>query len=201
MRPSLSSCLLALLTVVAIALLEQSAAPVNADELSPDLAAARTALDKYHDPFTAIREGYLSTVGCVAFTTASTMNGMPYPVGGMGVHFINFSLVGPTLDPTKPQVLIYEPMADGTLKLAAAEWFMPYKAGMKPPQLFGHQFYGPMMGHYPVMPKELVHYDLHVWLWKTNPAGMFVPTNPDIKCPATGYTFAQSTPDMPAPMP
>jgi len=40
------------------------------------------------------------------------------------------------------------------------------------------------------------HYDLHVWLWKENPAGMFSPTNPNIRCPKTGYSFAEKTPDI-----
>ena len=36
----------------------------------------------------------------------------------------NMGNVGPKLDPAKPQVLIYEPTGD-TLRLVAAEWFMP----------------------------------------------------------------------------
>ena len=172
-------------------------APSHADQLSPDMQASRSALEKYQDPFTAIREGYLSTIGCVEFIKSGTLNGMPYPAGGMGVHLINMSLVGPKLDPAHPQVLIYEPTAGNRLQLAAAEWFMPYKAGMQPPQIFGHKFYGPMMGHYPVMPKQFVHYDLHVWLWKHNDAGVFSPTNPAVKCPPTGYAFRMMTPDMP----
>ena len=50
---------------------------------------------------------------------------MSYKPGGMGVHFLNTALIGPTLDPTKPQVLIYEPVADNKLQLVAAEWFSP----------------------------------------------------------------------------
>lgn len=173
--------------------------PTQVNELSPQMLSARAALEKYQDPFTAIREGYFSTVGCVSFTTASTMNGMPYPAGAMGVHFINMKNVGPTLDPTRPQVLLYAPTADGKLQLAGAEWFMPYQKGMKAPTLFGHKFYGPMMGHWPVMPKELVHYDLHVWLWKHNPSGVFSPTNAAVHCPSTGYNFANTTPDMAMP--
>jgi hypothetical protein len=181
------------------ALLRQASLPARADELTPQMLAARTALEKYQDPFTAIREGFFSTVGCVSFTTASTMNGMPYPAGAMGVHFINMQNVGPKLDPARPQVLLYAPTSDGKLKLAGAEWFMPYQKGMKAPILFGHKFYGPMMGHWPVMPKELVHYDLHVWLWAHNPNGEFSPTNSAMKCPSTGYNFANSTPDMAMP--
>lgn len=186
-----------MVVVIAAAWASQALAAANSAQLPADLQAARATLEKYQDPVTAIREGYLSTIGCVAFTTTGTMNGMPYPAGGMGVHLLNMAMVGPKLDPAHPQVLIYAPQADGKLQLAAAEWFMPYKKGMTPPEMFGHKFYGPMMGHYPVMPKELVHYDLHVWLWKHNPAGVFSPTNPDLKCPAGPYTFTFAHPDMP----
>ena len=37
-------------------------------------------------------------------------------------------------------------------------------------------FDGPMLGHEPGMP---IHYDLHAWLWKQNPSGMFARWNPD----------------------
>jgi hypothetical protein len=29
-----------------------------------------------------------------------------------------------------------------------------------------------MVGHVPLMPEGLHHYDLHVWLWKANPLGV-----------------------------
>jgi hypothetical protein len=182
-----------------LALLGPAPTARAADALSPDLQAAKAGLEKYTDPIVAIRDGYYSTIACVRFTKSGTMNGMPYPAGGMGVHLLNMQLVGPKLDPARPQVLIYEPTANGKLQLAAAEWFMPYKKGMVAPEMFGHKFYGPMMGHYPVMPKELVHYDLHVWLWKNNPSGVFAPTNSDLKCPDTGYTITYTQPDMPMP--
>ena len=119
---------------------------------------------------------------------------MKYVPGGMGVHFLNGQLLGPNLDPAKPQVLIYEPV-NGKLKLAAAEWFMPEQvAGGKAPAIFGQTLYGPMDGHQPIMPKELRHYDLHVWLWKTNPKGVFTSTNAAVKCPPSDpYTFQEGT--------
>jgi hypothetical protein len=46
------------------------------------------------------------------------------------------------------------------------------------------------------MPTALEHYDLHVWLWKKNPAGLFSPTNPDIKCPSGKYSFSEPTPKL-----
>jgi hypothetical protein len=197
MRLASVSFVSALVVCLAVALSGQSVAPVSADEMTSQLQASKAAIEKYQDPFAAVRDGYLSTVGCVAFTTSGSMNGMPYPAGAMGVHFVNFALVG-KLDPTKPQVLLYIPTSDGKLKLAGAEWFVPYSKGMKAPELFGHKFYGPMYGHYPVMPKSLVHYDLHVWLFSQNPNGMFAPTNSSFSCPSSGYNFVYTKPDMPA---
>jgi hypothetical protein len=114
----------------------------------------------------------------------------------MGVHFLNLQLMGSPLDPAKPQVLIYEP--DGTkLRLVAAEWFVPVGASAaSPPAIFGKQLEGPMEGHHPLMPEGLHHYDLHVWLWKTNPAGIFSATNPSVKCPKGAYSFAERAPKL-----
>jgi hypothetical protein len=90
----------------------------------------------------------------------------------MGVHFINEQLVGPVLDPMKPQILLYEPDAGGKLRLTGAEWFVPLAIAKERPKLFNQDFVGPMEGHEPVMPAEVEHYDLHVWLFKENPEGI-----------------------------
>ncbi len=102
----------------------QMAKPASAPKLSPQLDSVRTLLDKYQDPVAAVRDGYLSTLVCVDFPKGAAEGTMQYGPGGMGVHFLNMGNVGPTLDPAKPQVLIYERDGD-KLKLAAAEWFMP----------------------------------------------------------------------------
>jgi hypothetical protein len=69
------------------------------------------------------------------------------------------------------------------LKLVALEWFVPLAANPTArPVLFGQEFQGPMEGHEPVLPKAFTHYDLHVWLFKENPLGMFATTNPDVNC-------------------
>jgi hypothetical protein len=47
------------------------------------------------------------------------------------------------------------------------------------PVLFGRVFDGPMPGHAPGMPW---HYDLHVWVWKHNPGGIFAQFNPTVSC-------------------
>src|SRR2546428_713963 len=92
--------------------------------------------------------------------------------GARGIHFLNAQLIGPASDPMRPPILVYEPDGD-KLRLVAAEWFVPLATGIKErPTLFGQPFDGPMEGHEPLLPKELHHYDLHVWLWKENPAGL-----------------------------
>ena len=149
-------------------------------KLSAELERVRSALMKYRDPITAVRDGYFSTVGCIE-----------YPTGGMGVHFLNPQLIGPVPDPMRPQILLYEPVGD-KFRLIGAEWFVPLATGVKEhPTLFGQRFDGPMEGHEPLMPANLNHYDLHVWLFKLNPAGLFNVVNPTVKCPKTAYTFLE----------
>jgi hypothetical protein len=158
---------------------------------SPDIQAARAALAKYSDPFVAVKDGYFSTLACIDFPNGVVDGPVEYPPGAMGVHLLNPANIGPKLDATKPQVLIYEPVGD-KLVLAGAEWFVPVQvAGGVPPTIFGQTLAGPMDGHEPIMPTTLRHYDLHVWLWKDNPRGMFTSTNASLKCaPGAAYTIA-----------
>ena len=165
------------------------------EAMTPELQKIREALNKYQDPIVAVHDGYFSTLGCVEYPKPGGPGRVPYPGGGMGVHFFNVTLMG-KLDPLKPQVLVYQPVA-GKLRLIAAEYFVPLSPETKErPQLFGRPFDGPMEGHHPLMPLELNHYDLHVWLWKKNPAGLFAPTNPDVRCPKAAYTFQETAPRL-----
>ena len=157
--------------------------------LPANLTSVRAALDKYQDPVVAVREGYFSTLGCVDYPSGGHGDGqMAYKPGGMGVHFLNPALIGPKLDPAKPQVLIYEPVGN-RLKLVAAEWFVPTALSKEAPTIFETKLDGPMEGHAPILPAELHHWDLHVWLWKENPNGLMHSTNSTIKCPDGPYTF------------
>jgi hypothetical protein len=184
--------------IIAPALFLVAISPVaaqNRKEMTPELQKVREALDRYKDPIAAVHDGYFSTVGCVEYPKAGGHGQVPYPAGGMGAHFFNVGLIG-KLDPLKPQVLVYQPVGN-KLQLVAAEWFVPLSPEVKErPQLFGRSFDGPMAGHHPLMPHELKHYDLHVWLWKDNPAGLFAPTNPAVKCPASAYTFKETAPAL-----
>lgn len=172
-------------SIIALIGLVGASLPVTAaqaaEPYAAELDALRQSLLKYEDVNTAVRDLYLSTVGCVHYTGEKIAGHMEYPAGAMGIHFVNLT-VGPEPDPMRPNVLIYEPGNHG-LRLVAVEWLVPLASGVtERPTLFGQPFQGPMEGHYPLIPTDFTHYDLHAWLFKDNPLGMFSPTNPDVKC-------------------
>lgn len=148
------------------------------------LALAKASLDKYQDVKVAEADGYAPASPCeqTPVNPDQTSDG-----GGMGVHFVNGAIMkSGVLDPAKPPILTYLPKSDGSYELLAAEWFKPdadqnAATDADRPTLFGRAFDGPMAGHAPGMP---MHFDLHVWLWKHNPSGLFASWNPDVTCPA-----------------
>ncbi|TIP34790.1 MAG: hypothetical protein E5X69_26145, partial [Mesorhizobium sp.] len=166
-----------------------------------DIEALKKSLAKYEDYTAAIRDLYLSTEGCVYYAGEKIDGAMYYPKGAMGIHFVNVPSIGKPLDPMKPNVLIYEPTGKG-LKLVGVEWLVPLTPDVKEvPTLFGQKFMGPMEGHYPLIPREFVHYDLHAWLFRDNPNGMFTPTNPKVKCTKAEFPMLEKpTKMMPGPM-
>jgi hypothetical protein len=141
-----------------------------------DLARARAATRKFRDIRVARAAGYTETSGECAEDPK---------LGGMGLHYANPEyLEDGTLDVTKPEVLVYQPTPSGKLRLGAVEYFQAdadqdLDTDDDRPSLFGLPFDGPMHGHEPGMPK---HYDLHVWLYRHNPAGLFAAWNPRVDC-------------------
>jgi hypothetical protein len=151
-----------------------------------DRAAAMLATAGYQDVTTAEAAGYassLDTLGC--FTD-------PHH-GGMGVHYINQDLMDDHVDITKPEALVYEIDATGTITgLVAHEYIVPIDAWKKttPPHLFGIDFH-----KHPTLPLWV----LHTWLWKDNPTGIFQDWNPAVRqCPPGVPIFGK---DLPAPTP
>lgn len=189
-----------LVAVLGLAGIGMAPRPTAADEpYKAQLDALRKSMEKYQDYTVAVRELYLSTVGCVHYSGEKIAGHMEYPKGAMGVHFVNLTVRGAP-DPMKPNVLIYEPVGK-KLKLVAVEWLVPLTPETKErPSLFGHPFQGPMEGHEPLIPTEFVHYDLHVWLFKNNPLGMFAPTNPKVSCKDSNFSLLEKpTRMMPGP--
>ena len=143
------------------------------DDAGRSLAELRRTLAPYKDVDNALADGFVPVSGC----TES-------PAGAMGVHFLNPARATAPVDPENPSILVYLPTADGGYELVAAEWFQAdvdqdVDTDADRPSLWGRPFDGPMLGHEAGMP---VHYDLHVWLFRTNPAGVFAPWNPSVSC-------------------
>ena len=190
----------AFVAVVGLACIGLVVRPAVAQEpYKAEIDALRKAMEKYHDYKVAVRDLYLSTVGCVHYAGEKMAHHMEYAKGAMGVHFVNVTVQG-AADPMKPNVLIYEPVGK-ELKLVAVEWLVPLTADTKErPTLFGQSFMGPMEGHEPLIPREYVHYDLHAWLFKDNPLGIFAPTNPNVSCKDSDFALLEEpTKMMPGP--
>jgi hypothetical protein len=100
----LGTLLLAGLASALIATRAEGTAP----RLDGELAQVRNKLEKYKDPVAAVRDGYLSTLGCVH-----------YKSGAMGVHFLNPAFISPTPDPEKPQI------SSMSRKATAWSWSQP----------------------------------------------------------------------------
>jgi len=101
-------------------------------------------------------------------------------VDGTGTH----------TDFLRPGILIYEPQADGSLELVAVEnlvfWKSWHAAGNEARPSFHGVGYD-MMADDPATALDEAHlfephYDLHVWLYRHNPAGVFSQFNPDVTC-------------------
>jgi hypothetical protein len=152
------------------------------DELTADqqtkanalVKIVRASTERFKDVNVAIAEGYALQFGCVSGPDE----------GAMGLHYVNASLVNSgVLDATRPQIVIYEAMPGGGLKLIGADYLLIADAWNAkhsgPPELMGQIF------HWWESPNRFglpAFYTLHVWAWKANPKGAFVNWHPNVSC-------------------
>jgi hypothetical protein len=146
----------------------------DTDQRSALVRPVRESTERFRDVSVAEAEGYHLLFGCVSGSD----------VGAMGMHFVNGALIGDdVIDPTHPEIVLYEPTADGRLRLTGADFLVlkdvwdAKHAG--PPELMGqlfHLFDAPNRFGLPPF------YTLHVWAWKENPNGSFVNWHPNVSC-------------------
>ncbi|GAB1343761.1 hypothetical protein MASR1M101_28880 [Gemmatimonas sp.] len=143
----------------------QSTAAVNRD-----LATLRNALARFHSFEAANRVGgYTSLFDGKCFEAPG--------VGGMGLHYVNGSLVDATIELERPEALLFEPGPGNAMVLVGVEYVIDpatWDASNKArPQLFGREYsYNDVYGLY----------TLHVWTHKNNPSGTFEGWNPKVSC-------------------
>lgn len=138
------------------------------------IRVVKDATERFRDVSVAEAEGYALDFGCVSGPD----------LGAMGMHYVNGTLVGDgVLDATRPEIVIYEPLPDGRLRLIGADYLVLADAwhanNTAPPQLGGqllHLFESPNRFGLPAF------YTLHVWAWKENPNGAFVNWHPKVSC-------------------
>jgi hypothetical protein len=138
---------------------------------------AKSSTARFHDLDQAVSAGYSVKVADLAGIECIAQPGQ----GAMGVHVLNPSLLDGTIDAEKPELLVYEPRNDGTLKLVALEYLALADAwkGASKPALFGKEFDTTEAGNRYGLPK---FYALHAWIWKPNPSGMLNAWNPRVDC-------------------
>jgi hypothetical protein len=145
----------------------QSAVQPTLDQLQQ----LRDVLAAYEDVDAALADGFERFGDC-----------MVGPQGGQGIHFTNGERIGdPGLDALRPEVLMYEPRPDGSLRLIGAEFLVFQEAwhadGTKPsPALLGREF------SLNTTLLDAPFYALHVWVWQYNPLGIFANWNPLVTC-------------------
>ena len=130
-------------------------------------ANVRDANKRFVEVSAAVAEGY-APIPC-----ASGRDG-----GGMGIHYVSAKyLKDDVIDLAHPEAVMYEPGADGKLRLVAVE----YITSKGPAELRGNLFnFTPAPNRYGLGP----FYELHVWAWKQNHRGTFADDNPDVSCEA-----------------
>ncbi len=132
------------------------------------VAAVRRATAKFHDIEVAQAAGYnvQFPAGCASSAE-----------GGQGFHWINEGLVDDEVNLLEPELVMYEPMPGGTMRLVGVDYVVPFVEGASPPTLLGREF-----AHLP----DLGVWAIHIWAWAPNENGMFAPWNPAVSCEHAG---------------
>jgi hypothetical protein len=104
----------------------------------------------------------------------------------MGVHYVLLDrLNSVVLNAAQPEALIYEPMANGAMRLVGLEYIVLESVwqSQKPnggtPALEGN------LMNYIAAPNRYglpAFYEIHIWAWEDNPMGSFADWNTHVTC-------------------
>ena len=141
--------------------------------LARELAVLHGAVADFADVEQAIAAGYGPSSACMA-----------RDLGAQGIHYAKDALFEPSVVLETPQLLMYEPRADGSLRLIGVEYLVFQQAWhdaghVERPTLLGQTF-----GLNETLLDE-PFYLLHVWVGQFNPSGVFADWNPLVACEHT----------------
>ena len=172
-----------------------------AHDVAQEIEKVRLATLRFQDVKTALAEGYIPAPPGECVSAAH--EGLPAEWGAMGIHYINPKLlkitaVEPRVDGDSthtdfmnPAILLYEPPADGALKLVAVEnlvflnaW---HAAGNVAPPKFAGRTWSAMADNARTARDEAhafePHHDQHVYFKKmANPGDQLNPFSPNVTC-------------------
>jgi len=157
----------------------------EAKVLAQQLTAAKTASAKYRNAAVARADGYVQVTQFIP---------------GLGLHMVNLGISQTTFDPSRPQVLLYEPRSSGGLRLVGIGYALQTLGDTSPEGFAGGSdvwhFHRNLCflpdGSVTIAPSAAAcqaksgffqartAWLLHVWVWKSNPNGVFTETNPQV---------------------
>jgi len=192
---------LSLSAALAASMAAKSSTPTVATPDEPTLAEVRQVTERFRDVNVALAEGYIRDPFNLCDT--AEMMGRSASLGAMGIHYFRPDLLGITAPPSprvngtgthtdfrKPSILIYEPQADGSLRLVAVENLVFAAAWRAAGNTEPPTFHGVKWDSMSDDPNTTVdeahmfepHFDRHVWIYRENPNGVFAPFNPTVSC-------------------
>jgi len=175
--------------------------PAAAQDVAAEIERVRLATVRFNDVKVALAEGYIPAPPIDCVTAAK--EGLPPEWGGMGIHYIHPQLLKITrteprvdgesthTDFLNPAILLYEPRADGSLKLVGVEnlvFLNAWKAtGHHAPPSFAGRLWDTMADNSSTEQDEAhrfePHMDQHVYFEKlSKPEDQLKPFSPKVTC-------------------
>jgi hypothetical protein len=173
----------------------------SAEAVAAEIEKVRQAAKKYEDINVALAAGYVPAPPGDCVTAAK--EGLPPEWGGMGIHYISPQLLkikgaepkvhgdGTHTDFMNPAILLYEPMADGSMKLVGVEnlvflhaW---QRAGNQAAPTFAGRHWDVMADSAATEQDEAHHFDphmdQHIYFAKSDdPRDQLNPFHPSVTC-------------------
>lgn len=141
----------------------------SAAQLAPGMEQLRAATRAFQNLDSAVAAGYPRNVAdCLVHEHH----------GAMGYHHVNSRYVDAKAEVERPEILLYERLADGQYRLNGVEFIVPYRfvpRDSAAPTILGQ-----------TMKREdnLKFWYVHAWAWTPNPDGAFADFHPAVSCPA-----------------
>ncbi len=136
-----------------------------------DAAKAQSATARYHDLQVALDDQYAILPAITTTPSVIARNGCAASatgLGAMGVHYLKAGQPDRLLDAQSPEVLVYEPQANGRSKLVALEYVVASAVPPSPaPSLFGQEFSWTNLAPYGLPAVNV--WTLHAWIWGAQP--------------------------------